>query len=183
MPDSHRLMWKSGTRSPTGCRRYEGDIDSSHTSFLHSFLHPAESQKDNGSAISPTLKALDKAPELIVAETDYGIYYGARRAMSTVPYYWRVTQAILPSFRMIAASRYPSRWRAWVPIDDERTMTFYWSFRPERPLTDETWRCAAPARVPTSWSRHCSTRSANMYNDYLVDRQLQRTKTYTGIRW
>ena len=51
----------------------EGEIDTSHISFLHSVLDPDPDGPDR------LRLARDGAPEIIMRETDYGFYYGARR--------------------------------------------------------------------------------------------------------
>ena len=116
---------------------YEGDIDSSHASFLHTYLDPAASPSNDGSAIDPRLKALDRAPKIIVNDTDYGFRYGARRTIGEGTYNWRVTQALLPTYSLIPFIRFPAGGRAWIPVDDNRTMTFYISYHPDRPLIDQ----------------------------------------------
>jgi phthalate 4,5-dioxygenase len=179
VPDGHHMVWK-WYQETNYLQGYEGDIDSSHSSFLHSYLKPEEST--NGGTISPTLKAMDKSPKLSVAETDYGIYYGARRAIGDGQYNWRLTQALVPTYSMIPFITYPAGGRAWIPIDDDRTMTFYWSFNPEQALTDEdlamrrTGRAFPPEVIPGTF-----TAVRNKSNDYQIDREIQQTKTYTGI--
>src|SRR5947209_4356471 len=63
VPESHRFVskWYQETNYMQG---YEGDIDSSHSSFLHSLLTPVDTGQDT--TISPVLKARDKAPAIIV---------------------------------------------------------------------------------------------------------------------
>ena len=136
VPDSHRSVskWYQETNYLQG---YEGDIDSSHASFLHTYLDPAASPSNDGSAIDPRLKALDRAPKIIVNDTDYGFRYGARRTIGEGTYNWRVTQALLPTYSLIPFIRFPAGGRAWIPVDDNRTMTFYISYHPDRPLIDQ----------------------------------------------
>ena len=67
-------------------------------------------------------------------------------------------------------------------MDDHRTMTFYISYHPDRPLTDEdlairrTGRAFPPELIPGTFIP-----KRNMENDYLLDREVQRSTTYTGI--
>ena len=81
--------------------------------------------------------------------------------------------------------RFPAGGRAWIPVDDNRTMTFYISYHhPDRPLTDQDLvRYAAqvarflPELIPGTFLP-----KRNMENDYLLDREIQRTvRAYTGI--
>ena len=61
-------------------------------------------------------------------------------------------------------------------------MTFYISYHPDRPLTDQdlamrrTGRAFPPELIPGSFIP-----KRNTTNDYLLDREIQRTTTYTGI--
>ena len=179
VPASHRTVakWVQETNYLQG---FEGDIDSSHSSFLHSYLDP--SQSPNNGTIDARLKALDKAPQLSVQETNYGFRYGARRSIGDGQYNWRISQALLPTFSMIPFVRFPAVGRAWIPIDDERTYTFHYTFNPERPLTDEdlknrrSGRAFPPTLIPGTF-----TPRRNGTNDYEIDRELQRTSNYTGI--
>ena len=91
-------------RCRSGCKRtnylqgYEGDIDSSHASFLHTYLDPAVSPNGEGTTIDPRLKARDRAPKIVREQhRAYGFRYGARRIIGEGTYNWRVTQALLPN--------------------------------------------------------------------------------------
>jgi hypothetical protein len=61
-------------------------------------------------------------------------------------------------------------------------MTFYISYHPDRPLIDQdlamrrTGRAYPPELVPGTFIP-----KRNRSNDYLLDREIQRTTTYTGI--
>ena len=179
VPDSHRSVskWYQETNYLQG---YEGDIDSSHASFLHTHLDPSASPGDN--TIRADLKAMDRAPTHVVSDTDYGFRYAARRRIGDDLYNWRVTQALLPTYSLIGFLQFPAGGRAWIPIDDERTMTFYFSYHPERPLTEQdlaarrSGRAFPPELIPGTFHP-----KRNKANDYLMDRELQRTLTYTGI--
>jgi phthalate 4,5-dioxygenase len=180
LPDSHRSVskWIQETNYMQG---YEGDIDSSHSSFLHSLLKPAEAE-DDGKTISALQKSIDKSPRIIVRTTDYGFFYGAQRAVGNGTFNWRITQSLLPTFSLIPFIAYPANARVWVPIDDGRTMTFNVSFNAEAPLTekDREWRRQGRA-FPPEILPGTFTPKRNASNDYLLDRELQRTASYTGI--
>jgi hypothetical protein len=72
-----------------------------------------------------------------------------------------------------------------VPIDDENTYVYNWKYSASEqfPITKEEWRRAehwagrdVVDRIPgTYWLKQ------NPSNDYHVDREVQRTKTFTGI--
>ncbi|MDE3077479.1 MAG: Rieske 2Fe-2S domain-containing protein, partial [Chloroflexota bacterium] len=73
----------------------EGELDTAHVSYLHSFL------QDDGSLNNLVRKdgyENDRHPRLTVIETDYGFVYGGRRTKPSGDYYWRVTQYLLPIY-------------------------------------------------------------------------------------
>jgi len=179
VPDSHRTVskWYQETNYLQG---YEGDIDSSHASFLHSYLDPSRSPDDR--TIRADLKAMDRAPKLIANDTDYGFRYGARRRIGDDLYNWRVTQALLPTYSLIGFLDFPAGGRAWIPIDDNRTMTFYFSYHPDRPLTESDLAIRKTGRAfPPHLIEGTFNPLRNRENDYLIDRELQRSTTYSGI--
>lgn len=171
----------------------EGEIDSSHISFLHQELLPGAS----GLAVTGADLATDGAPVITIKETDYGFMSGARRRRGD-DYFWRVSQWIAPMFSLIP--RAPSNvftgsgGRAWVPIDDCNTTTFAYAFRVDRPLSAaelelinggmhfpphtkrKVVRLAEGHPIDTFVPDEC------IDNDYRIDRQMQRTVNFSGIR-
>ena len=72
----------------------------------------------------------------------------------------------------------------WMPIDDETTYVynFMWTLDESWPI-DEAWYLADETRFgrgPDDLQPGYRLKR-NPSNDYLIDRELQRTKTYTGI--
>jgi phthalate 4,5-dioxygenase len=158
----------------------EGGIDSSHVSFLHSTV---ASHKGDYTGSSTPLFGVDKAPEFRVVETDFGLLIGARRRVSNTEDYWRVTPFSLPFYTVIpnvpGANRYFAG-HGWVPIDDENLSMVTYSWHPSRPMSDFGSKPGHPAHYTKKGSdplRPLQSRT----NDYLIDRQLQRTTSYTGI--
>ncbi len=172
----------------------EGEIDSSHVSFLHRSLSPETALPPEFTSYGPPAP-VDGAPAMTLRETPYGFVYGARRrTMSPDEYFWRVTHWLAPMFSLIANHRYPRSGRAWTPVDDEHVMTFGYVFHGERALTDEERTIlrkgsffppllgeAAPWRLPDGYVIDTFRPVANLDNDYLIDRDMQRRANYTGI--
>ena len=176
----------------------EGDIDQSHTSFLHSQVsshRPGPFQGDPGNTRTASVyKADDKHPRFEALDTEYGVLIGARRDIEDDRHYWRITQYMMPFHTMTGPyGPNPSRQaRAWVPMDDENVMLFGCLYHPTRPLTEEELaRCHTGGGAsfvgddnflpPTTEPGGRWQPKARRENDYFFDQELQRTKQYAGI--
>src|SRR5579883_978721 len=163
----------------------EGDIDTSHFSFLHMGSLDPESQPQ-GSFAYYVLK--DRAPRYSVVETDGGTMYGAYRDAGEGQRYWRVAQFLFPFFTMPPQGVLGHKIvvRAWVPMDDEHTMFIHMSPRIQ-PISlgnIEASNVNLLGRLlPRSSDWYGRFRmAANAGNDYEIDREKQRRKEeYTGI--
>src|SRR5258708_1854522 len=102
VPDSHRLVTKR-IQYCNFLQNVEGEVDSSHVSFLHS--------KGGGAAASAGIQDLrstlpehmgrDRSPRVFVVPTEDGLVIGARRDAASDRYYSRITQVLSPSLTMI----------------------------------------------------------------------------------
>ena len=164
----------------------EGGIDSSHLSFLHSRL--------DGNRLSstgrkfPSYALNDSHPVIEVKETAYGLLVGARRDAESDSYYWRISQYLLPAYSMVAATiegsdslNEPYIGHAWVPIDDENTWVWTFSAFPKRPMTgEERTRLAGATGIWGPIDENFRP-LLDRRNDYGLDREAQKTRTFTGI--
>jgi phthalate 4,5-dioxygenase len=187
MPAEQRYISKRQQQS-NYLQAIEGGIDSSHISFLHSTLNSANGGASAGLASAtgggiPSFVASDKHPHFEVLHTGYGHLVGARRDAGPDDYYWRVSQYLVPVFQMIPAQKGgPVSGHAWIPIDDENCWAWSMTWHPDRPLTD-----AELAGYRSGNGIHATVDGnyralANKDNDYSIDRELQRHKTFSGIR-
>jgi phenylpropionate dioxygenase-like ring-hydroxylating dioxygenase large terminal subunit len=184
VPDSHRYVTKR-IQACNYLQNVEGEVDSSHVSFLHSKGAAAASAglKDFRSTL-PDYMARDRAPRFFVLPTEYGLAIGARRDAETDSYYWRITQFLMPTYTMIPVPvGQPVSFTGATPIDDYSMMGFTVTWHPDRPLTvDERAQIESWLGVHTEVDAHFVP-VRNKANDYLVDRALQRSgRSYTGIR-
>jgi len=149
----------------------EGDFDSSHTSFLH----------NNNIQNSERLKR-DGAPTLEAEETRYGMRAISIRKIGADQIYVRTSPYIMPSFSIVPGP--PTAqfeeddlrgFRFWVPIDDRTTWLYILNLR-KKPFDD------GERKALRSWINDDYTRVRNSRNDYLIDRELQRTLVFSGIR-
>jgi len=167
----------------------EGGIDSSHSNFLHASLDAfrvtdsyVERVKNSG-----TLRAkyhlLDKAPRFTVKKTDYGLVIGVRRNAEEDRYYWRLTQFLLPSHTMIPYEKgLAIHGHCWVPRDDQTCWVWTISWNPEAPLSAEEWKTIRDETFVHAQVDPVTFRPVrNKENQYLLDREKQRTANMTGI--
>lgn len=163
---------------------YEGSIDTSHASILHGAVRP----EDDYSADDPErYGSFRPDPEYKVTETDCGTAYGAYRPAEAGELYWRVAHFLFPFWTLSPTGPLEGHVaaRAWVPMDDTHTMSV-WFGRKKRHRSSAKALGGGiadfDAFLPNTsdWFGRWRT-AANAGNDYLIDREAQRTKTYTGV--
>ncbi|HTE85998.1 MAG TPA: Rieske 2Fe-2S domain-containing protein [Dehalococcoidia bacterium] len=189
VPEDHRYVTKR-TQACNYLQNVEGEVDSSHVSFLHSRRQPSAALKasEDLNPLAPEnlgYVAIDKSPVFKVKDTDYGLLIGARRNAGDDSYYWRLTQFLMPSYTMIPSDPDMSiSWTGATPVDDEHMIGFTATWRPDCPLTAEdiaqieSWRGIHSEVDPRTFRP-----IANKDNNYLIDRRQQGSgESFTGIR-
>jgi nitrite reductase/ring-hydroxylating ferredoxin subunit len=162
----------------------EGDFDSSHLGFLHSHVDQPKAAIDD--ALRPIVSS-DRRPTLEVEDTEAGVMYGASRDTGQAERYWRVTQFQLPFYTSVPAYGGLNRLKIWVPMDDTHTMVWEANWSGDRALDAEE-RLGHKGRVPPSgllpetdgWYGRGNF-FARAENDYLIDRERQKTHNFTGM--
>src|SRR5215471_15705497 len=188
VPESHRYVTKR-IQFCNYLQNVEGEVDSSHVSFLHSKQNSAAAsagiKSEDLRSTLPDYMARDRAPRFFVLPTEYGMLIGARRDAETDSFYWRITQFLMPSYTMIPSPvGTPVSFTGATPIDDERMLGFTVTWHADRPLSDgECAQIESWLGVHTEVDPRTFVPLRNRDNDYLVDRDLQRSRrSYTGIR-
>jgi phenylpropionate dioxygenase-like ring-hydroxylating dioxygenase large terminal subunit len=176
----------------------EGDIDTGHLSFLH--LGAVNPEDTKPGSFDYYLVA-ERSAKYDVVDTEFGTSYGAYRPAEPDTYYWRIAHYLFPFYTMIPTGILGMQVlvRAWVPVDDDHIM--FWSMavprtRLGRGATGGATALAAAAQAAaaagglagghgflpdtTDWLGRFRL-TQNKENDYLIDREAQRTKSYTGI--
>jgi phthalate 4,5-dioxygenase oxygenase subunit len=166
----------------------EGDLDTSHFGFLHGGLVDAA---DLDPTTMDRFQVKYRAPEYYVRDTEWGTMYAAHRPAEADETYYRFAQFVLPFWTL-----YPNGMlthnvagNIWVPMDDTHTMVFNvgWKqrvaplayFKNGEPIPGLERRAEY---LPNSNDWFGRWRSAvNKDNDYMVDRDIQRDKSFTGI--
>jgi nitrite reductase/ring-hydroxylating ferredoxin subunit len=183
VPESHRFVSKR-LQETNYLQALEGGIDSSHVSFLHSTLR-SESHDSSTLGLRSEYMWRDRAPRFTVRRTDYGLLIGARRDAEEDSYYWRLTQYLLPTATMIPGSldgQSPLNGHVWVAIDDGNCWNFSISWLAERPLTtDELADLQSGNSIHAGVDPRTFRPFRNLDNEYQIDREHQRTTSYTGI--
>ena len=194
LPDLEGNMLADGEWNATAIQRecnwlqaLEGDIDTSHFSFLHAGSLQQESQQPG--TFSYYMLA-DRAPRYSVVETDYGAMYGAYRDTDDGRRYWRLAQFLFPFYTMPPQGvlGHKVTVRCWVPMDDTHTMFIMSGPKLRRPASASGAPAATPMGrlLPTTSDWFGRFRMiANARNDYQIDRAKQRrnsdSEDYTGI--
>ena len=187
VPASHRYVSKRLVDC-NWAHSMEGALDTAHFSFLHM---PAPSVKSNenpdAAADENRLRWLrnDPLPQFVVKEHAVGFVIGGSRKADNDALYWRITQFMLPAHSLTPAAMPGETYfgYSWVPITDASCWIYVYGWHPDRPLTaDERAKYEkggygqmaelGPGYVPLR----------NRTNDYLIDRDDQKHRTFTGVR-
>jgi phthalate 4,5-dioxygenase len=150
----------------------DGDCDSSHLNFLHRMFKP--------DARREFLNYEDQSPEFEIDEMDFGFRVAAIRKMGSDKNYVRISQFVMPFIGCVPVGRevdgkldgFKAVYQ--VPADDTNTWRYDFFFKWSRP-----------------WSKDDSSKRnfvgpdykkiRNIRNNYLQDRQAQKTVNFTGI--
>jgi phthalate 4,5-dioxygenase oxygenase subunit len=166
----------------------EGDIDTSHFSFLHTGkLEVDDIDPDHMDRFQLT----DRAPRLDVQRTDWGTMYAAYRPATQGNTYYRIAHFGMPFWTLFPNGPLSDNVlvQGWVPMDDTHTMAFTFMWRGRTPNLN-TKRNGDPIplverqtkMLPNTPDWYGRWRPAeNQSNDYLIDRDAQRTISYSGI--
>jgi phthalate 4,5-dioxygenase len=196
LPEDQVVMFFS-QRDCNWLQALEGDIDTSHLGFLHWGSVDADDLPEGNIA---RYALANRRPELKVTTTDFGTMYGAwREAEGTI--YWRFSPFAFPFWTMPPEGYFGQHLitRAWVPLDDYHTMMINLAWKGNAPRSralkngeppagfeDRPAQGSSAARsidfLPntTDWFGRWRLRQ-NATNDYQIDREVQRTKSFTGI--
>jgi phthalate 4,5-dioxygenase len=161
----------------------EGGIDTSHAPILHRLLTD-NSKRGGMKPSSPFVRG--KAPNLVVDITDYGYQYAGIRPLGDSEMHIRTYHFIMP-FHQIRPSMSDSgvpmdAGHIWVPMDDYNTMVYNWGYATvDRPLTDDDRLEKGLGNGPMHVDQKTFRSLGNRSNNYLLDREMQRTENYSGI--
>jgi phthalate 4,5-dioxygenase oxygenase subunit len=180
-PAEHRFVSKA-FEDCNYLQALEGGIDPTHATILHNVKIGDRS-------------FLNKYDELVASleidVTDYGFTYAGIRSHDGFDWI-RVYNWIMPSFHMRGSvaglfqkpGQIPTmNGHIWVPIDDHKSWVFSFTYSadPAQPISKQHLEEQETrlGRGTNMGPGHIPLR--NKSNDYMIDRNLQKTKTMTGI--
>ena len=186
LPESHVYVTKR-LQQCNWAQSMDGALDTAHFSFLHM---PAPSRASN----DPANIAADESrirwlregpiPKFTIADHDVGFVIGGSRNADDGELYWRITQFMLPS-HSITPSAMPGEiyyGYTWVPANDTSCWIYVYAWHPDRAISEQEraqfdkggfgqFAELGPDWVPVR----------NRTNDYLIDRDDQKHRTFTGV--
>ena len=183
VPETHRYMTKVWQEC-NWLQALEGGIDSSHAPILHRKLTP-DTDEPGISPDSPFMQGA--APDIDVETTDYGYRYVGIRPMGEDRTYVRGYHYVMP-FTQLRPSRNGTSvvdGHFWVPMDDYNVMVYNWGYTwgPDPLPVNESSLKDSGNNLDADVDMANGFRSVrNRDNDYMLDRQVQKYETFTGIR-
>ena len=182
-PETHRFVSKT-FQECNYLQAMEGGFDTAHSSYVH----------NNDMADTGQLRTIDRRPRIEVESTDYGYRYASTRKLPDNREYVRIYHYMMPHVQVRAMFRSGSGEKAkvpkqdghiWVPIDDISCYVYNWTCGRDKqtPLSAEFIEELETftGRGSNDFIAGSFKLKRNKSNDYLIDRELQRTTTYTGI--
>lgn len=190
LPETHRFVQKAWEEC-NWLQAMEGGIDEIHAPILHRAINPNTKELGGFRGIrrEPAHEKDDIEP------TDYGVMSASFRKMGDNKVWVRITQFVMPFHTFFAAEIYDPKTEGrveykpfinghiFVPMDDENTMTYNWIGRLSgAPFSDaeieehESAKGRGPGELMPNFRK-----ARNKDKDWLIDRRIQRTETYTGI--
>jgi nitrite reductase/ring-hydroxylating ferredoxin subunit len=175
----------------------EGNIDTAHISWLHQY-NAIDDIPDDGSdkpgyptnAMSMKFWRHDRAPRLDVDLQWYGYRYAAIRTTPNGHTHVRITAYVVPYGTLVASIPFTTRQSMFVPIDDENCWRYSLATRsPSNPrgLGGPNRQQAPNYPYVTRGAFALSNRGGlrprpyTADNDYQIDRETQRSVSFTGI--
>jgi phthalate 4,5-dioxygenase oxygenase subunit len=165
----------------------EGQIDSAHSSSLHSSdMVPANVDAAKATDTTWLRPSTDKAPRMQCENTSYGFRYAAIRKPIHNPEssdYVRVTVYVAPFTCLIPPNNAYNVASVIVPAGDLDTVFYFlaWSDGSKPGIDEQTWRRFNAAQVGVDLT--ADYRNIRTWdNNYMQDRKAMKLGDFTGIR-
>ncbi|QYN39271.1 Rieske 2Fe-2S domain-containing protein [Pseudonocardia sp. DSM 110487] len=187
----------AATKLHTSCnwmQAMEGNMDTSHISWLHQW-NGVDDIPDDGSdkpgyptnAMSWTFWKHDRAPRLEIEDTWYGFKYVGIRTTPAGHTHVRMSAYCYPYHTVIASVPFSTQHGLFVPADDHNTYRYSFATRVNEGIEEvggTNLFAVSPFEFgPAEVGRNgVIPRRYTLENDYGIDREDQRTTTYSGVR-
>lgn len=164
----------------------EGQIDSAHSSSLHSSdMVPAQVDGAKATDVNWLRPSTDKAPRFQLERTSYGFRYAAiRRPImnEATNDYIRTTVYVAPFTALIPPNNVHNVATLLTPEDDETTMFYFIAWNgPDKPgVPPDVWRKFNRLEWGVDVDQNFDN-LRNRANDYGQDRALMKEGNFTGI--
>ncbi len=162
----------------------DGDLDTSHVGLLHfGGARPAADLDMESRNL-----VLNKAPDYRVNDTQFGLSYGAYRPAADGGTYWRTAHYLFPFWVMppITSVEDNVLVRGWIPLDDAHCMfvgiahkNHFRESLNRKPLPGGTLIDKLHPNGSDWLGRYRNVEAEE--NDYFIDRDIQRDRSFTGI--
>ncbi len=164
----------------------EGQIDSAHSSSLHSSdMRPARVASAGAQDTHWTRPSTDKSPRIQVQLTSYGMRYAAvRRPImnAATQDYVRITTFVAPYTALIPPNSSYNVASVIVPKDDTSCYFHFIAWGdPATCIEQDAWRRFCVAEVGTDLDADFRPALRHAHNNYLQDRAAMRQGSFTGL--
>lgn len=163
----------------------EGQIDSAHSSSLHSSdMVPARVKGAAADEKSWYRPSTDRSPRMQTETTSYGFHYAAIRKPiknAATHNYLRITEYVAPFTSLIPPNNNYNVATVIVPVDDETSHFHFIAWGGVACPTTEEWR-AFTHTVPGVDVDEKWRPVRGMHNDFLQDRQAMKDGNFTGVQ-
>jgi len=165
----------------------EGDLDTSHFSFLHM---PAPDVPSNENPDAPAderrLRWIrgDPMPQFSIKEHEVGFVIGGARDADSGERYWRMTQYMLPAHGTGPSTMPGETYFGFtlVPVTDESCWVYTYAWNPDRIIDDdERAKFVRGYGIIAELDEHYVP-LRNRSNDFQIDREAQKQRTFTGVK-
>jgi len=191
LPETRRFVQKAWEEC-NWLQAMEGGIDAGHAPILHRAINPT-TKEPGGFRGMRTNAGFESSEE--VEPTDHGVISARLSTMSDKKVWVRINQYVMPFHTFFPAEIYDPKSEGsigykpfinghiFVPMDDENTMTYNWIGRfAGAPFSADEIRAHEHAKGRGEGELLANFRKKrNHDNDWLIDRQIQKTETFTGI--
>jgi phthalate 4,5-dioxygenase len=177
VPETHRHVTKV-MQECNWLQAFEGGIDTSHAQILHRSFTPTIGPSSRGPR--------GGAPTVEVDVTSYGYCYAGIYPRPGAVSFIRAYHFVMP-FHQLRPST--TDWgnpsvagHIWVPMDDDNTLVYNWEYSlTDEPLNEEDRLELRLGNGPLDVDQTTFRSKRSRENNYLIDRQMQKTVNFTGI--